>query len=75
MRSPRQIVLPLLRGIHVSVEIDEGWIVIVKKMMNANNRLAEALKGAIEQWQFYPAIIDGHPRCIETELPMTLIQP
>ena len=63
------------RGIRVSVEIDDAGNVEVKQVLNANPRIAEALKNAVEQWKFYPAIIDNHPRCVETELPITLIQP
>ena len=64
-----------LSRVRVSIEIDQHGNVNVKQITNANNRLAEALKGAIEQWEFYPTVIDDQPRCVETELPIILIQP
>jgi tetratricopeptide (TPR) repeat protein len=65
----------LNRGIRISIEIDERGLVNVKQITNANSRLAEALKNAVEQWEFYPAVVDGQPKCVETELPITVIQP
>jgi Gram-negative bacterial TonB protein C-terminal len=63
------------RGIRVDIQIDESGNVKVKQIANANPRLAEALKSAIEQWKFYPAIVDSQPRCVETELPIAFVQP
>ena len=63
------------RGIRVSIEIDLEGNVTVKQITNANIRLAEALRIAVAQWKFYPAVINNLSRCVETELPITLIQP
>jgi hypothetical protein len=63
------------RGMRVSVQIDVQGNVTVIGMANVNARLADALKKAVEQWRFYPAIVNNEPRCVETELPITLIQP
>ncbi len=63
------------RGIRVAIQIDVDGRVEVKQIFNANDRLAQALRSAVEQWKFYPAIVDNEPRCVETELPINLIQP
>ena len=63
------------RRMRVSVQIDVAGNVTVIGTSNVNARLADALKKAVEQWKFYPAIVNNEPRCVETELPITLIQP
>jgi tetratricopeptide (TPR) repeat protein len=63
------------RGIRVAIQIDVAGNVTVIGTSNVNPRLADALKKAVEQWKFYPAIVNNEPRCVETELPITLIQP
>jgi hypothetical protein len=61
------------RRIMVGIEIDETGSVRVKKISNANDRIAAALKDAVERWKFTPAVIDNQNRCVETELPVSLI--
>lgn len=63
------------RGIRVAIQIGIDGSVSVKQVLNANARIAEALRAAVEQWKFYPALVDNEPRCVETELPINLIQP
>jgi hypothetical protein len=63
------------RGIVVTVRIDEQGNVTVKDVAKANPRIAEAIKFAVEQWKFNPAMIGDQIRCVETGLPMTVIQP
>jgi tetratricopeptide (TPR) repeat protein len=65
----------ITRGIRVAIQIDVDGRVTVRQITNANARVAEALKSAVEQWRFYPAIVENQPRCVDTELPITLIQP
>ena len=64
------------RGIRVvvSVQIDEQGEVRVKRVDQANSRIAEAIKSAVEQWKFNPTVIDGQTRCVETDLPIRLMQ-
>jgi hypothetical protein len=62
------------RGIRVAIEIGVDGAVEVKQILNANARIAEALRTAVEQWKFYPAIVGNEPRCVDTELPINLIQ-
>ena len=63
------------RGIVVSIAIDEKGNVTVKDIAKANPRIADALKAAVAQWKFNPTVIDDQPRCVDTDLPITLIQP
>jgi tetratricopeptide (TPR) repeat protein len=62
------------RGIRIGIEIDESGKVKLKQITNANPRLAEALKSAVEQWSFYPALVNNRATCVETEIPIALIQ-
>jgi tetratricopeptide (TPR) repeat protein len=63
------------RGIVVSIHIDEQGNVAVKEVAKASPRIAEAIKSAVEQWKFKPAVIDNQARCVETDIPIALIQP
>jgi tetratricopeptide (TPR) repeat protein len=61
------------RRIIVRIEIDEKGSVRVNEVVNANDRVASAVKDAVERWKFTPVVIDDHTRCVETELPVSLI--
>jgi len=63
------------RGIVVSIAIDEKGNVRVKQVAKANPRIADALKAAVNQWKFNPTVIDNQARCVNTDLPIALIQP
>jgi hypothetical protein len=63
------------RGTVVRISIDEKGNVTVKDVVNADSRIADALQAAVEQWKFNPIVIDNEARCVNTELPITLIQP
>jgi tetratricopeptide (TPR) repeat protein len=63
------------KGTVVRISIDEKGNVAVKDVVNADSHIADALQVAVEQWKFNPTIIDNEARCLNTELPITLIQP
>jgi hypothetical protein len=63
------------RGMRLAIQIDIEGNVTVIGTGNINARLADALTKAVEQWKFYPAIVNNEKRCVETELPINLIQP
>ncbi len=63
------------RGIVVSIEIDDKGNVTVKRVAKANARIADTLKIAVQEWKFDPIVIDNRPTCVDTDLPITLIQP
>jgi tetratricopeptide (TPR) repeat protein len=62
------------RGFVVTIQIDEQGNVKVKNISNTNPRVAEVIKSAVEQWKFNPTVIDGQVRCVDTELPISVIQ-
>ena len=66
---------PYLAQARVNIEIDQTGAVTVKNVSNADGRFADELKTALEKWKFYPAILDNQARCVETQLPISLIQP
>ena len=63
------------KGTVVRISIDEKGNVSVKDVVNADPRIADALQVAVEQWKFNPTVIDNEARCLDTDLPITLIQP
>ena len=63
------------RGIRATIQIDEKGNVTVSQIANANPRIAEAIKAALEQWKFNPMVIDNQARCVETDLPLILSSP
>ncbi len=63
------------RGTVVKIAIDEKGNVTVKDVVNADSRIADALQVAVEQWKFNPIVINNEVRCINIDLPITLIQP
>ena len=52
-----------------SIKIDEVGNLTVLSMNGGNTMAREAIKTALEQWKFYPAIVQNEARCVETELP------
>ena len=64
----------MARGFVVTIRIDEQGNVKVKNISNTNSRVAEVIKSAVEQWKFNPTVIDGEVRCVDTELPVSVIQ-
>jgi outer membrane biosynthesis protein TonB len=60
-----------IKGIVVSILIDEKGNVTVKQV-TADPRIAISLRTAVGQWKFSPTIIGGQPRCVETDIPITL---
>jgi hypothetical protein len=59
----------------VDISIDEDGAVTVKNISNTDGRLADHLKTALERWRFSPAVIDNQQRCVDTQLPASLILP
>ncbi|HYR84020.1 MAG TPA: hypothetical protein VE422_08085 [Terriglobia bacterium] len=65
----------LVRGIVVSIHIDEEGNVEVNEVAKANPRIAGPIRAAVEQWKFNPTLINGQAKCVETDLPLAVIQP
>jgi tetratricopeptide (TPR) repeat protein len=58
--------------VRVKVKIDEKGDVVVNSMEGGGSAVNSAVKLAVEQWKFTPAVVDDRPRCVETELPIAL---
>ena len=54
------------------VRIDDSGNVSVLDVQSQTGSLNDFIKAAVEQWKFTPAVVDGQPRCVETELPIVL---
>jgi tetratricopeptide (TPR) repeat protein len=65
----------MTRRIVVNIEIDELGNTKVNEIVNAHERVAAVLREAVQRWKFNPAVIDNQPRCIETQIPISLIAP
>jgi tetratricopeptide (TPR) repeat protein len=58
--------------VRVRLRIDESGNVEVNGMDGGNAEINPAIQAALERWKFTPAIVDGRPQCVETELPIVL---
>jgi hypothetical protein len=56
--------------VRVQARIDEDGNVSVKGVRGGNAAVQNAVKGAVEQWKFLPAIVEQQVRCVETEIPI-----
>src|SRR5438105_9831948 len=58
--------------VNVSIKIDEGGNTRVSGVRGGSMPLTRAVVVAVDQWKFYPATDNDRPRCVETELPVTV---
>lgn len=58
--------------VRVKATISEKGDVTAKDVRGDNPLLNNAVKVAVEQWKFSPALLDGGPRCVDTELPIVI---
>jgi hypothetical protein len=65
-RVPRPV------NVRVQVKIDENGEVTVKDVQGGPINWHEAIKAAVEKWKFVPAIVFDQPRCVETEIPISI---
>ena len=64
------------RGIPITVRvkarIDESGSVASSETQGGNPIFYSAIRTAVNQWKFSPAIVQGESRCIETEIPLVI---
>jgi tetratricopeptide (TPR) repeat protein len=65
-RVPRPV------NVRVQVKIDENGDVTVKNVQGGPQNWHPAIKSAVEKWKFLPAIVADQPRCVETEIPISI---
>lgn len=58
--------------VNVKVRIEETGSVTVMETSGANNLVAGAVRTAVEQWKFTPAMDEKGPRCVDTEIPVSI---
>jgi TonB family protein len=58
--------------VRVKATISEKGNVTAKDVRGDNPLLNNAVKAAVEQWKFSPALLDGGARCVETEIPIVI---
>jgi outer membrane biosynthesis protein TonB len=54
----------------VKIRIEEAGTVTVIDASGANILVTTAVRNAVEMWKFTPAVDEGGPRCVETEIPI-----
>jgi outer membrane biosynthesis protein TonB len=59
-------------SIQVKTKIDEKGNLTVLDAQGGNPILTEAVRTAVEQWKFSPIIDSSGPRCVETEITVTI---
>jgi hypothetical protein len=59
----------------VKARIDTQGDVTVSAVQSPSPFLSERIKAAVEQWKFVPAIVEAHPRCVDTDLQIALSPP
>jgi tetratricopeptide (TPR) repeat protein len=58
--------------VRVKTKINEKGDVAFSEPQGGNAVLYSSVKAAVDRWKFYPAIIQGSTRCVETEIPITI---
>jgi tetratricopeptide (TPR) repeat protein len=58
--------------VHVKAKIDEKGEVTVSESQGASPIVTEAVRTAVEHWKFAPIVDQSGPRCVDTDLPITI---
>jgi TonB family protein len=58
--------------VRVKAKIDEKGEVTITNTQGSNPAFNDAVRAAVERWKFQPTIDENGPRCVETELPITM---
>jgi hypothetical protein len=58
--------------VRMKAKISETGEVVSSEAQGGNAILYSSIRAAFERWKFSPAIIQGAPRCIETEIPIVI---
>jgi tetratricopeptide (TPR) repeat protein len=68
---------PILRpsspvSIRAKIRISEEGDVSIQALEGGTAAINRALRGSLEQWKFYPALIDNQARCVDTNMPIVI---
>jgi thioredoxin-like negative regulator of GroEL len=58
--------------VRVKATINEKGEVAAKDVQSENSFVNNAVKAAVEQWKFFPAVIESEARCVDTEIPIVI---
>jgi tetratricopeptide (TPR) repeat protein len=58
--------------VHVKARINEKGDLVSSDMQGGNPILFGPVRAAVEQWKFSPVVIQGEPRCVDTEIPFVI---
>ena len=58
--------------VRVKSRIDEKGEVTAIEAQGASPMLNESVRSAVERWKFAPIVDQSGPRCVETEIPITI---
>ena len=59
-------------GEHMKIRVNEQGDVVSGEPQGGNPLLYNGIRAAMDRWKFYPAVKDGEPRCVDTEIPITI---
>jgi tetratricopeptide (TPR) repeat protein len=70
------IIISQLRGtpvtVRVKTRISETGVVVSADPQAGNPILYPAVRAAVDQWKFSPAVVEGQARCVDTEIPLVI---
>jgi hypothetical protein len=58
--------------VHVKARINENGDVASSEVVGGNPQVNIAVRTAFDRWKFSPAVVQGAPRCVDTEIPIVI---
>jgi len=58
--------------VRMKIRVNEQGDVVSGEPQGGNPLLYNGIRAAMDRWKFYPAVKDGEPRCVDTEIPITI---
>jgi hypothetical protein len=58
--------------VRIKARISEAGDIVSSELQGGNPIVYGAVREAVNQWKFFPAITDGNARCVDTEIPIVI---
>jgi hypothetical protein len=58
--------------VRIKARINENGDPAATELQGGNPLLYSAIRDAFQQWKFSPTVIEGHSRCVDTEIPLVI---
>src|SRR5262249_20806452 len=71
-RDMRSLIREGQTSVHLKLRIDEGGNVSVTDVQGSNMQINNAVRSAVERWKFNPAIDETGPRCVDTDIVISI---